>query len=85
MKKWILAVSMAANQFFNALIGGNPQMSTSARAGYAREAGSRGGRVACAVLEAIDFHPFRTDVDRNLDHCQIAVRNYEARMHDANR
>lgn len=79
MKRYLLALSMAANQLFNALIGGNPQMSTSARAGYAREHGSRGGRIMCSVLEAVDFHPFRKPELSALDHCAIAMLNYESR------
>lgn len=80
MKHWLLAVSMAANQLVNALTGGNPQMSVSARAGYAREHGSKGGIVTCRVLEFLDVHPFSHTKE---DHCQIAIRNYETRIREA--
>lgn len=71
-KHWLLAVSMAANQFVNAVTGGDPDMSVSARAGFAREHGSKAGTAICRVLEFVDVHPFGNDSG---DHCGIAMKH----------
>jgi hypothetical protein len=74
LKRWLLAMSMALNQLANTILGGDPDMSVSARAGLAREHGARGGRIACHLLDWIDPH----DGDRPIgDHCTIAVRNHK--------
>lgn len=65
---------MAFNQLFNTMTGGNPDMSTSARAGYARESGNRGGAFACKVLDWLD--PRDGDSPKG-DHCDIAMQNHE--------
>jgi hypothetical protein len=76
--RWLLAVSMAANQLVNALTGGDPDMAVSARAAYARERDSKTGRLVCRILEAVDVHPFS---DRpGMDHCDIAKANHERRI-----
>jgi hypothetical protein len=74
---------MAANQLVNAITGGDPDMAVSARAGYARAHGSKGGARVCRVLEWVDLHPFS---DRpGMDHCALAIENHEARMRVARR
>lgn len=69
---YIGAIGIAGNQLLNALIGGNPQMSLSARAGFSREAGHRSGRMACRFLNTINPDgdgPYQ-------DHCDMAIRAY---------
>lgn len=73
-KRWGVSVLMALNQLGNALTGGNPDMSMSARAGYAREKGSKGGALACKLLDWLDP---RDGDSPNGDHCEIAIRNFE--------
>lgn len=79
--RYLLNLSMALNQLASAILAGNPHMSTSARAGYARERGSKGGAFVCHLLEAIDPHlindkrPPETKIPG--DHCSIARFNYE--------
>lgn len=72
MRHWLGAVVMALNQLVNALMGGNPDMSVSARAGYAREHGSKVGAGACHLLDWLD--PRDGDSAQG-DHCEIAVRH----------
>lgn len=74
MKKWLGAVVMALNQTFNALLGGDPDMAVSARAGYARARGSRFGSAVCRVLDWLD--PRDGDAPQG-DHCDIAIKNHE--------
>ena len=73
---WIGAIAIAANQLFNAMIGGDPQMSPSARAGLAREHGSKGGAVACKIMDWIDF---KDGDGPKGDHCEEAVTTYWTR------
>jgi hypothetical protein len=75
LKRWALAVAMAANQLTNALTGGDPDMAVSARAGYARARGSKWGAGTCRVLNWLDP---RDGDSPNGDHCTIAVRNHQA-------
>jgi len=75
--RWLLGAAMGANQFLNALAGGDPDMAMSARAGYARERGSRTGRIACRALDVLDF--------RNADHCAAAVEHHEERVREHER
>jgi hypothetical protein len=63
---------MAFNQLFNAATGGNPDMSVSARAGYARDKGAKVGTAVCHVLDWLD--PRDGDSPKG-DHCQIAVQH----------
>ena len=72
MKHFLLGLSMAFNQLFNAMTGGNPDMSTSARAGYARDKGAKVGAVACHILDWLD--PRDGDSPKG-DHCDIAVQH----------
>lgn len=76
MKRWLLALSMSLNQLVNVLTGGSdPDMSVSARAGYARDHGAKLGAGACHLLDWLD----RRDGDDpvNGDHCTIALWNFE--------
>ena len=70
--KWLGAVVMALNQLGNALLGGNPDMSVSARVGFARERGAKLGTGVCHVLDWLDPR----DGDASEDHCDIAVRHH---------
>ena len=72
MKRWLLAVVMALNQLGNAILGGDPDMSVSARVGYARARGSTFAAGTCHVLDWID--PRDGDALRG-DHCDVAVDN----------
>lgn len=65
---------MALNQLGNALTGGNPDMTVSARAGYAREHDSKFASSVCTVLDWVD--PRDGDAPEG-DHCDIAVKNHE--------
>jgi hypothetical protein len=76
-RRFLGVVWLAANQTVNTLIGGDPQMTMSARAGYARERGSRAAAGACRFLDVLDL---RDGDAPEGDHCDIAVRNYEARI-----
>lgn len=78
LKFFLTGLSLAVNQLVNAMTGGAPEMTVSARAGYARERGSKAGTAVCRVLEAMDVHPYSNEP--GTDHCQFAIRNYEARM-----
>ena len=72
--RWISGVVLALNQFGNALLGGDPQMTISARSGYARAKGAKVGTAVCHVLDWLDYR----DADGPQgDHCAIAIRNYE--------
>lgn len=71
---WLRAVVMALNQLGNALTGGDPDMSVSARAGYAREHGAKLGGGVCHVFDWLD--PRDGDSARG-DHCDIAMWNHE--------
>lgn len=71
--RWLHAVVIALNQLGNAVLGGQPDMTISARAGIAREHGSGFARGACNVLDWLD--PRDGDAPQG-DHCVIAVRNY---------
>jgi len=70
VKRWLLGLSMALNQLANALLGGNPDMSVSARAAYAREHGNKVGASVCHVLDWLDPHD--GDGPRG-DHCDVAI------------
>lgn len=72
--KWFAAVIMAMNQLGNALLGGNPDMSVSARVGYAREKGAKLGTGVCHVLDWLDP---RDGDSLQGDHCDIAVRHHD--------
>ena len=75
MKHWLLAVSMGFNQLFNVLTGGNPDMSVSARAGYARDKGAKLGAGVCHLLDWLDPH----DGDGpEGNHCDVAVQHHES-------
>lgn len=79
--RYLLNLSMALNQLASTILGGNPHMSTSARASYARERGNKGGAFVCHLLEAIDPHLINDkrplEVKIPGDHCKIAQWNFE--------
>ena len=82
MKRWLLGISMAFNQLFSALLGGDPDISVSARAGYARAGGSGTGTVVCQILDWLDPH----DGDAlKGDHCDIAIINDKNRDEERNK
>jgi hypothetical protein len=64
---------MALNQLGNALMGGNPDMTVSARAGYARH----DHKFAAGVCEVLDWVDPRDGDSPDGDHCDIAVKNHE--------
>ena len=70
MKHFLLGISMALNQLVNALLGGDVDMSVSARAGYARNKGAKVGTAVCHVLDWLD--PRDGDAAEG-NHCDIAV------------
>jgi hypothetical protein len=76
MTRWLLAISLAANQLVNALTGGSAGETVSSRASRARARGSKTGVIVCRVLEAADFHRERP----NEDHCAKATRHYAERL-----
>lgn len=72
IKRWALAIALASNHLVNALIGGDPNMTVSARAGYARDKGSKFAAGTCHVLDWLD--PRDGDAPQG-DHCDIAREN----------
>ena len=72
MKHFLLGISMALNQLVNAVTGGNPDMSVSARAGYARDRGAKVGTAVCHVLDWLDPRDANAPAG---DHCFIAVQH----------
>jgi hypothetical protein len=81
MTRWLIAISLAANQLVNALTGGSPGETVSSRSGRARAHGAKFGRVVCRALEAVDVHQERPGED----HCDKAVRHYRERLAEATR
>ena len=79
MMRWLASVVMALNQLGNALLGGNPDMTVSARAGYARAKGAKLGAGVCEVLDLLD--PRDGDSPKG-DHCDIAVTNHERGLNE---
>lgn len=77
--RYLVGLSIAANQLANALSGGSPIETVSSRAGLAREHGSHVGGAVCAVLSTIDRHHERP----NEDHCQKAIRHLNERTRAA--
>jgi len=74
--RYVIAVSIAANQLGNALTGGSPSETISSRAGHARAHGSHVGGGVCAVLNVIDHRHERP----HEDHCAKAMRHYDERL-----
>ena len=52
MKAYILRVLVSADQFWNVVFGGNPDMTISCRAGIEQQ---RGSRWACVLCRLLDF------------------------------
>lgn len=74
MKGYFLSLLMALNQLVNTIAGGDPDMAVSARAGYARERGSKVGAAICHTLNWFDLRDAQAPEG---DHCTLAMRNYE--------
>ena len=74
--RYLHRVTMGLNLLANTVLGGDPFMPVSARAGLAREEGSRTGAAMCEFLDWVDWHD--GDAPEG-DHCAVAVRNYRAR------
>ena len=81
MKHWAVRVMIALNQCINATTGGDPQMSLSARAGFARDHGSHIAHVWCKVFDTFDrHHPNPTSLwTPGMDHCDLAIVEYRHR------
>jgi hypothetical protein len=73
--RYLLGLMIAINQLTNAITGGDPQTSVSARIAEARDHGHRAAKVLCAMIEKIDFHP-----PNRPDHCTEAERIHLERM-----
>lgn len=82
MKHWLISILIAANQLGNALTGGDPQMSISARSGFAREHGSRIGKIMCKLEDIPDIHHPNPKYPDHADHCIIAIIDYRNRKHN---
>ena len=54
MKRYIWNFLISLDQFFNTLLGGDPDETISSRAARAREHGSKVGRIACSILDWLD-------------------------------
>jgi hypothetical protein len=74
--KYVLGITLAANQLANALMGGSPTETVSSRAAHARDQGSRLGRAVCAALDRVDLHHERDGED----HCAKAIRHRRERL-----
>ncbi len=54
MRRWVVDVLIGLDQWANAVLGGAPDETISARAGRARVAGQLWGRALCAFLDWLD-------------------------------
>lgn len=79
LAKYLLGVSLAANQLVNAATGGRPDETVSFRAARARAQGSKMGAGMCLALNAVDFHHERRDED----HCEKAARHHAEHVQGA--
>jgi hypothetical protein len=79
MRHLLLSVAIATNQLINAATGGDPQMSISARAAFAREHGSKLGKFWCGTFDKFDHHHLSTYYPSDADHCDIAIIDYRDR------
>lgn len=77
--RYLLRILIATNQLSNALLGGDPQMSMSARAGFAREQHSKLGTFWCATFDLMDHHHLNPRYPVDADHCTIAIVDYRLR------
>lgn len=68
--KWLQVASVVFSQSLNFMTGGDPTMTLSARAAYARQEGSKSAERMCHVLDWVD--PRDGDAHRG-DHCDIAA------------
>ena len=81
MFHWLCVVSTYLSMSLNTLVLGDPAMTISARAGYARDNGSRIGRNLCRVLNVIDMK--NDGDDPKGDHCDNAqAADYRRRDND---
>lgn len=76
LARYAIAISIAANQFGNALTGGSPIETVSSRLGYARAHGSTVGSVLCSALNVVDHHHEQPGED----HCGKAIRHQRERQ-----
>ncbi len=77
LKRYLLGLSLSLNVLASAVLGGDPTVTVSARAGHARERGATAGRVVCAILNVLDI-----TVDGQTasgDHCTKAVLHEQER------
>ena len=77
--RYFIHILIALNQLGNTIIGGDPQMSMSARAGFAREHHSKLGTYWCSTLDLFDHHHPNVKYPDGADHCTIAVIDYRER------
>lgn len=68
--RWVLWLSLTVNHGVNVILLGSPHQTVSARAGYARDKGSVGGRRICHVLGWLDVKDSKQE-----DHCTKAIRH----------
>jgi hypothetical protein len=52
-KQWFWNMLVAVDQFFNTLLGGDPDETISSRAGKAKAKGHRWGCILCALLDKL--------------------------------
>lgn len=73
LRRYLLGISLSLNIVASAILGGDPTVTVSARAGHARAKGAVTGRVVCAILNVLDV-----TVDGHTpegDHCDKAIRH----------
>lgn len=68
---WLQVASVVFSQALNVITMGQPGMTVSARAGYARDNGSKVGAGLCRVLDVVDL--------KSHDHCTNAIIAHEVR------
>ncbi len=80
MGHYFLRILIVTNELLNVVLGGNPQMSMSARAGFARAHGSFMGTFWCDFLERTAARNFVHPRPVDMDHCNTSILKYQARM-----
>lgn len=75
MKRYLLNLLIAADQGWNAALGGDPDETISSRVGRGALAGSRLARTAERIIDALFFH-----LTGERDHCRNSI---EAKLKDA--
>ena len=77
LRRYLLGLSLSLNVLASAVLGGDPTVTVSARAGHARAHGHMTGRVVCAILNVLDV-----TVDGSTpsgDHCTKAILHEQER------